>query len=175
MADKQVQALTLCFSWETLTIVDNLGLTDEQRKSVKEIVTAIDTYVKESMERHAFRSRVQQEGETFDDFLLSLRELAKTCNFCDDACTQKNIRDHIIAGLTDGEAVEDLLKEKNLTLDTVITKCRAHEAAKCQRAELAKAPPETSIHAVRRQQQEASSTQGGQRCPGCGSGFHPGR
>ena len=177
-AEKQVQALTLCFSRETLTIVDNLGLTDDQRKSVKEIVTAIEAYVNgqinESVERRAFRSRTQQEGETFDDFLVSLRELAKTCNFCDDACTQKNIRDQIIAGLTDGEAVEDLLKEKNLTLDTAVTKCRAHEAAKRQRAELAKAPSETSIHAVRRQQQEASSTQGSQRCPGCGSGFHPG-
>ena len=176
--EKQVQALTLCFSRETLTIVDNLGLTDDQRKSVKEIVTAIEAYVNgqinESVERRAFRSRMQQEGETFDDFLVSLRELAKTCNFCDDACTQKNIRDQIIAGLTDGEAVEDLLKEKNLTLDTAVTKCRAHEAAKRQRAELAKAPPETSIHAVRWQQQEASSTQGSQRCPGCGSGFHPG-
>ena len=98
-------------------IVDNLGLTDDQRKSVKEIVTAIEAYVNgqinESVVRRAFRSRTQQDGETFDDFLVSLRELAKTCNFCDDACTQKNVRDQIIAGLTDGEAVEDLLKEKN--------------------------------------------------------------
>ena len=46
----------------------------------------------------------------------------------------KNIRDQIIAGLADGEAVEDLLKEKNLTLDTALSKFRAHEAAKCQRA-----------------------------------------
>ena len=133
-------------------IVDNLGLTDDQRKSVKEIVTAIEAYVNgqinESVVRRAFRSRTQQDGETFDDFLVSLRELAKTCNFCDDACTQKNVRDQIIAGLTDGEAVEDLLKEKNLTLDTAVTKCRAHEAAKRQRAELAKTPSETSIHAV---------------------------
>ena len=28
--DKQVQALTLCFSWEMLTIIENLGLMDEQ-------------------------------------------------------------------------------------------------------------------------------------------------
>ena len=30
LANKQVQALTLCFSQETVTIVKNLGLTDEQ-------------------------------------------------------------------------------------------------------------------------------------------------
>ena len=77
--------------------MDNLGLTEDQRKSDKEIVTAIEAYVNrqiyDSVEQRTFRSRVQQEGETFDDYLVSLRELATTCNFCDDACTQKNIRD----------------------------------------------------------------------------------
>ena len=129
-AEKQVQVLTLSFSRETLTIVENLGLTDAQRKSAKEIITAIEAYVNgqinESVERRAFRSRVQQEGEMFDDFVVSLRELAKTCKFCNDDCTQKNIRDQIIAGLANGEAMEDLLKEKNLILDTAFSKCRAH-------------------------------------------------
>ena len=55
-------------------------------KVSREIVTAIKAYVNgqinESVKRCAFR---QQEGETFDDFLVSL---TKMCNFCDDACTQ---------------------------------------------------------------------------------------
>ena len=88
---KQVQALTLCFSRETVTIVDNLGLTTEQLQKTTEIIAAIERYVQgqinESVERRNFRRRVQQEGETFDDFLVSLRELAKTCSFCSDQCT----------------------------------------------------------------------------------------
>ena len=92
---KQVQALTLCFSRETVTIVDNLGLTTKQLRKTTEIIAAIERYVQgqinESVERRNFRRRVQQEGETFDDFLVSLRELAKTCSFCSDECTQKNI------------------------------------------------------------------------------------
>ena len=44
-AEKQVQALTLSFSCEMLTIVENSGLTDTQRKSAKEIITAIEAYV----------------------------------------------------------------------------------------------------------------------------------
>lgn len=178
-AEKQVQALTLCFTRETLTIVENLGLTEEQRKSAKEIITAIETYihsqVNKSVEQRVFRTRTQQEGETFDDFIISLRELAKTCNFCNNECTQKNIHDQIIAGLADGEAVEALLKEKNLTLETALSKCCAHEAAKRQRAEIIPSTPETSVHAVCQQkQQNSSSSHGGPRCPGCGSGFHPG-
>ena len=92
---KQVQALTLCFSRETVAIVDNLGLAVKQRGSPDEIVTAIQRYVEgqinETVERRTFRRRVQQPGESFDDFLVSLRELAKTCKFCSDQCTHKNI------------------------------------------------------------------------------------
>ena len=111
---KQVKALTLCFSRETLTIVDNLGLTAEQRGSVTSIVEAMQRYVEGhingSVERRNFRRHVQQPGESFDDFLVSLRELAKTCNFCSADCIQKNIQDQIIEGLREGDTVEDLLQ-----------------------------------------------------------------
>ena len=56
-ADTQVQALTLCFSRETLTVVNNLGLSAEDRNSVNAIITAIkchvDGHINESMERRA--------------------------------------------------------------------------------------------------------------------------
>ena len=78
---KQVQALTLCFSHETLNIVDNLGLTEEKCAKVTPIMEAIQQYIKghinESVERRNFRRRIQQPGEMFDDYLVSLRELAK--------------------------------------------------------------------------------------------------
>jgi len=153
-AAKQVQALTLCFSRETVTIVDNLGLTDAQRTSVDQTITAIEAYVQEqineTVERHNFRQRVQQEGETFDDFLVSLRELAKTCNFHNKDCTHKNLHDQIIAGLVDGDAIEELLKAKNLSLESTTSKCRAHEAAKCQRAEIT-SQPDPTVQALCRQ------------------------
>ena len=50
-------------------------------------------------------------GETFDDFLISLRELSKTCKFCSESCTEKKIRDQIIEGDKDGNMVEDLLQK----------------------------------------------------------------
>ena len=124
----QVQALTLCFSRGTVTVVKNLGLTGEQRQSAEAIVRAIREYVSgqlnESVERRTFRRRTQSPGESFDDFLVSLRELAKTCNFCNAGCSEKNLRDQIIEGLENGDTVEDLLKERNLTLDTTVSMCR---------------------------------------------------
>ena len=121
---KQVQAFTLCFSRETVTIVDNLRLTDTQKGNAKQIIAAIQRYVEdqinESINRRNFHRRVQQAGETFNDFLVSLRELAKTCNFCSDQCAQKNIKDQIIEGLLDGDTFENLLKERDLSLEKTI-------------------------------------------------------
>jgi len=47
-----------------------------------------------------------------------------------DKCTKKNLRDQIIEGLQDTETIEDLLKEKEFTLETAIMHCRSHEAAR---------------------------------------------
>ena len=89
----------------------------------------MDPDLKGHMEQCAFRSRVQQEGETFDDFLVSLHKLTKTCNFCNNACTPENIHDQVISGLADGEGMEYLLKEKNLTLD-IQTSARVNKTTK---------------------------------------------
>ncbi len=82
---KQVQALILCFSRETVTIVDNLGLIATQRGKVHDIITAIKRYVQgqinETVERRNFRRRVQQEGETFDDFLVSFVSYRRLVTF----------------------------------------------------------------------------------------------
>ena len=97
----------------------------------------VDGHVNKTVERRNFRRRFQQPSESFDDYLVSLRELVKTCNFCSEGCTQKkNIQDQITEGLADGEIIEELLQQSDLSLATTISKCRAKEAAKQQRAEI---------------------------------------
>ena len=133
-AAKQVQAFQLCFSRETLNVVENLGLTNAQKKDQAQIIAALKQHVEgrinETIERRNLRQRKQLQGESFDDFLLSLCELAKTCNFCNNECLQKALRDQIIEGLLDGEIVQELLQVKDLTLDQAISKCHGLEAAK---------------------------------------------
>ena len=133
-ANKQANILCLCFTCDTLTTVNNLGLTQGQKNDPVAIVEALRNHVEGqinvTVKRRNFRKRKQQLGETFDDFLCSLRELAKTCQFCNDACTQNNIRDQIIESLNDSDTVQELLKEQRLTLPDTITTCRGMEAAK---------------------------------------------
>ena len=139
-AMKQVKALTLCFSRETLSIVQNLGLTEDQMKDKGAIIDAmqkyVDGHIKETVERRNFQRRTQQPGESFDDYLISLCELAKTCKFCSESCMQKGIRDQVIEGLSDGDTVEALLQESDLTLATTIARCRSKEAAKKHRTDI---------------------------------------
>jgi len=177
-AEKQVQALSLCFSRETLVVVQNLGLTDEARNDVSQIIQAlqryVDGHVNETVERRTFRKRVQQQGETFDDFLISLRELAKTCKFCSDTCKEKSIRDQIIEGCSDGDTIEDLLQESDLSLAKAVTICRSREAAKRHRheihtTEMSGVAGVSAMHKPRQQQQMA-----GPICQGCGYPVHQG-
>ena len=175
-AATKVQVLTLCLSRETLAIVNNLGLTTEQKQDSDAIITAIkrhiDGHINESVERRNLRRRAQQPGETFDDYLVSLRELAKTCGFCSEQCTQKSIRDQIIEGSLDGDVIEELLKQPNLTLDNTIAIARAQEAAKKQRNEMTSASPGAVLAVKNRRQQPP--TQQPAVCPGCGSKPHVG-
>ena len=75
-AETKVQALNLCFSRETLTIVNNLGLNTEQKKGVDVIMRAIKNHIdghrNESMEQHALHRRIQQPGKTFNNYLVAL-------------------------------------------------------------------------------------------------------
>ena len=171
---KQVQVLTLCLSRETIAVVHNLGLSDEQMKDVAQIITAmrryVDGHVNETVERRNFRRRVQQPGESFDDFLISLRELAKTCKFCSEACMQKSIRDQIIEGLSDGDTIEDLLQESELSLAATITKCQSREAAKKHRVDITTQGTDT-VAALRKPQEPMSQVKA---CPGCGGPHHRG-
>ena len=101
--------------------------------------------------------------------------MAKTCNFCSNQCSQKNIRDQIIEGTPDGDTVEQLLKQPDLTLEAAITICRAQEAVKKQRREMCDSTP-GAILAVRQRRQPPTTlpNQYPATCPGCGSKPHMG-
>ena len=110
-----------------------------QKKDQAQIIAALKQYVdgriNETIERCNLRQRTRV-GESFDDFLVSLRELATTCNFCNNDCLQKALCDQIIEGLHDGDIIQELLQVKDLTLDQAITKCRGLEVAKKSRTDI---------------------------------------
>ncbi len=103
-------------------------------KDPDEIITAIRVHIEgsvnETVQRRKLRQRKQEPGETINDFLVALRKLAKTCNFCDDGCQKRAIRDQLIEGLTDEDTIQQLLKIYDLQLAQAIREAVALEAAK---------------------------------------------
>jgi len=116
----RVDFLHQCLSIESMSLVDNLGIPDADITNATSINDHMQAYVEgrvtATVERRLFRKRRQNAGEKVDDYLISLRELAKTCAFCNNACMESAIHDQFIEGLRDGEIVQELLKEENLTL-----------------------------------------------------------
>ena len=127
----QMAVLRTCLSDETLKVVMNLP--DVDKNDCRSVIKALRSHAQGQlnvvMERRNFNLRQQHDGESFDDFLTDIKELAKTCQFCDQ-CQPSLIRDRIVVGIRDSETIEHLLVEKNVPLDKAVEICRAEEAAK---------------------------------------------
>jgi len=82
-----------------------------------------------TFERYVFHTRMQHQGETFDNFLTDLKLKAKSCNF--NYLRDSMIRDQIVFGTNDKKIREKLLRETELTMESAIKICHASELA-CQ-------------------------------------------
>ena len=54
----------------------------------------------ETYERFKFNQRSQADGETFDNYLTELKNMRKTCNFC-QCLSDSLLRDRIVLGIRD--------------------------------------------------------------------------
>lgn len=113
---------------------------------------------------------MQHEGESFDNLLVALHELAKTYNFCSSEYMHRALHDQIIEGLQDGEVVQELLQMRDLTLDQTVTKCCGLEAPKRSR----KIIEGVEVNAICSRTPSSISTSSMGVCAGCGKAFHDG-
>ena len=126
---------------------------------VGSIIEAARTYIRSQrnplFDRVDFYGRTQRQGETFDNFFTSLKEIVKACAFSSpspcDACSRRNcqdcavslrptaneiLRDRIVVGVRDDETRHNLLAKKDLTLDEAVDIFRAEEAATQTRSDI---------------------------------------
>lgn len=127
-----------------------------------------------TFERHIFRSLKPESNESFNKFVLKVRQQATKCSFGKSAqeATEINIKDKIIDSWAPLELKKKLL-EKERTLDEVLELCQIHEqiGSQSKAMDSTGAGPSTSfavnkIHSDRK----PSNTQ----CTRCGKFNHPG-
>ena len=100
--------------------------------AIEELKKLVRGIVNETLARHTSNQRVQEERETFDDFVTDIKILSKNCNFC-ATCHDAMIRDRIVTGINNDTLRKKLLAEPKLTLkqteDIYRANKKAHEGA----------------------------------------------
>lgn len=115
-------------------------LTIDNKNDFDKVVKAFDDHcnadTNEVYERFVFYSRNQKEGEPFEKFYMSIKQLAKSCEF--DTQEEKAIRDRIILGVFDKQLQNKLLKTKNIKMAECAEECRLFEMSSAQIKEVQK-------------------------------------
>ena len=78
---------------------------------VKMVETAVIGEVNDSYEYFIFHSRIQNEGDSIDDLITSLRELIKTCDVTPDM-HDRLLKYQIIFAVRDANLMERLMQER---------------------------------------------------------------
>ena len=129
-----------------------------------------------ALDRALFEERRQEEGEAFDSFFVSLKELAGEAELCDQ-CLEERLTTRIISGIYDAETRRQLLAIRPFPkLEEALDKCRSAEISKSNEADLAVATSQTvnrlSQQRVGRRKPYQAPTRRQDRCSYCGEGQH---
>ena len=113
----------------------------DDKQKLDEVLKKFDEYCNPRkntiFERFRFNSRQQQGGESLDQFVSSLRQLAANCDF-ENVTPDQLLCDRIVFGIADAKVRERLLRESDLTLTKCLDICRACEVSSVQMREVSK-------------------------------------
>ena len=134
--EKQARVMRFCMDDETYDIVRNSGLEEDERGYPDLVLLVLQNYFFGSsnifMERCTFSKRNQRTGESIKDYVVALRRMAASCEFCNEDCKGKAITTQLIEGARDKGVVTELLKVKNLKLEDAIQIAKSFEQVKAE-------------------------------------------
>ena len=110
-----------------------IGIDNDDASSVSEILDAIHGYVRSkrnvTLDRVALEERRQEEGETFDEYYIALREIANNADLC-KVCMDDRLTTRIMSGIREPETKRKLLAHTPPpSLPTTLNICRSEECA----------------------------------------------
>ena len=166
-------------------VLDQLGLehSDDTDVTIKQYLDALEHYFQEKRdlgrEREAFERRIQEAGETFDHFLIALRNLGKDADLCHH-CFDQRIADRIRVGLHDDEIRRRLMAIRPYPeIEEVIAFCRREEVGRkfaVAQSHVMKVNQQRPDHTLpmrrSRSRSQKRNAQGPERCTKCGYHKH---
>ena len=114
-----------------MNICESIGLSNKDKKNPGKVLEAMESFSKglidETLERHAFNLRKQEEVEPFDDLVTGINILSKNCSYWEQ-CYLGILWDPIVVEMRNDSLRKKLLPEQKLTLDKeAMSICRALE------------------------------------------------
>ena len=132
-ADKKKVAILLSAcgpaTFKTIeSVVDAAKLKDiKYADLVKALSVHYDPVPSSIVQRYKFYNRSREEGESIADFVASLREIAKYCDYKDTL--NMMLRDRLVCGVNHQGIQKRLLSEKELTYEKALEIALSIEAA----------------------------------------------
>ena len=108
--------------------------------------------------RHIFNSRTQRPNESFQNFLVDLRNKADSCDFGDKK--DEFVRDRIVVGISSEQTRKALIREADLTLDKATEVCQMYELAENSNLSVNQDPDVNAIKTARHQYRPRKQGQG---------------
>ena len=147
--EKQVNTLLYCLGEQAEAVLTSTNTSAEDRKLYDTVITKLDGFFKVRknviFERARFNRRNQQQGESAEQYIIVLYELAEDCEY--GALHSEMIRDRLVVGIRDITLSEQLQTNAELTLDKAKKIIRQREAVHQQQCLLKGAEPQ-SIEAL---------------------------
>ncbi|KAI0221653.1 hypothetical protein LSAT2_027057 [Lamellibrachia satsuma] len=127
-------------------IVKSLKLSNDQRSQYHHVREALDKYFPKKYvirERCKFYTRKQEDSETAEDYIITIKKIAAKCEFVD---ISSQIRDRLISGVIDNTLRNDMLMTAlELTEEVVIRMVLTNEKKKkAKKRSSSTSLPETS-------------------------------
>lgn len=115
-------------------LYNTLVISEDKKNDYETVIKAFEEHFDPekniTYERYKFLKRNQKSGETYEDYIMELRDLSSTCEFGN--LTDGLIRDRLVCGVNDTSVTDRLLRMKDLTLAKATDVCRASQEAKKQ-------------------------------------------
>ncbi|XP_046653821.1 uncharacterized protein LOC124344350 [Daphnia pulicaria] len=156
--------LKSCLSTPTLQAVLSAGLTTVQLGDHEEIINLLRTRCNAGRNRHVWRHQFalcfQLPNQSADNWLCSLRDISRKCDFGQDCCARcepTRILGQLISGVSDNAVRIKLLELGDaLTLEQALTILRSAETSQLQAASLQQ--NDHAINAIRRSAYKSSKS-----------------
>ena len=119
--------------------------------AIEKLKDLYDKPKNEIFARHLLAIAHQENGESLDEFVLRLNQLAKDCNFVDVTANeyqQQMKRDSLISGIASNFIRQRLLENKTLTFSEAYDQARSLDIAKRNADDYSHVPETHSVNAV---------------------------